>query len=333
VNADSGKAAFAARLTAAAQDALQRPGHRLGPLRPLPGGRSGVTLAGELVGPDGARSAVVVKAAPEGRAAVGRHDVLRQARILDALAPAAAVVVPRVLARAGGDLSFYVMERCAGEAVEPVLDAATRVLPADLVRTRALVAARMLAALHATPVDEPVSDLADEVDRWAATAAAVEPGLAPGATELAAALRAHQPATDAPAVLVHGDFRLGNIVFDGPVATGLIDWEIWGRTQAGVDLGWFLVFCDADAFPGIGRPVDGLPSAGELLAEYERAGGRPVEQLAWYEAFGRFKMAAIMAHNLQRHRQGRHVDPFQERLPATIARLLETGAERLAGVG
>jgi len=326
---------FHGRLTRAVQDAFQQhlPGHRLEPLRPLPGGRSGVTMAGELAGPDGQRSAVVVKAAPEGRPAVGRHDVLRQARVLDALADAGGVVVPRVLARAAGELTFFVMQRCDGEAVEPVLDAETRVLPADLTRARALAAARMLAALHRAPIDEPVTRLVDEVDRWAATAAAVEAGLAPGAAELAAELRAHRPPDDAPAVLVHGDFRLGNIVFDGATATGLIDWEIWGRTQSGVDLGWFLVFCDPDAFPGIGRPVSGLPSAGELMAEYERAGGRPVEQLAWYEAFGRFKMAAIMAHNLQRHRRGRHVDPFQERLPATIARLVETGGERLAGVG
>ena len=40
-------------------------------------------------------------------------------------------------------------------------------------------------------------------------------------------------------------------------------------------------------------------------------------------------MAAIMGHNLRRHREGRHHDPDQERLPATIERLILTGTERL----
>jgi hypothetical protein len=40
-------------------------------------------------------------------------------------------------------------------------------------------------------------------------------------------------------------------------------------------------------------------------------------------------MAAIMGHNLRRHREGRHHDPDQEKLPATIERLIATGLERL----
>ena len=52
--------------------------------------------------------------------------------------------------------------------------------------------------------------------------------------------------------------------------------------------------------------------------------------LAWFDALGRFKMAAIMGHNLRRHREGRHHDPDQEKLPATIERLIPTGTERLS---
>ena len=74
-----------------------------------------------------------------------------------------------------------------------------------------------------------------------------------------------------------------------------------------------------------------MPTATELLGHYLDAGGRPIENLAWFEAFGRFKMAAIMAHNLRRHREGRHLDPFQEKLPPAIGRLVETGITKLAG--
>jgi len=74
--------------------------------------------------------------------------------------------------------------------------------------------------------------------------------------------------------------------------------------------------------------VPGLPSAGELVAAYA-ADGRSVDDLAWFDALGRYKMAAIMGHNLRRHREGRHVDPDQERLPETIVTLIRTGRDRL----
>ena len=54
-----------------------------------------------------------------------------------------------------------------------------------------------------------------------------------------------------------------------------------------------------------------------------------LDRLEWFNALGRFKMAAIMGHNLRRHREGRHHDPGQEQLPATIARLSSPGLERL----
>jgi aminoglycoside phosphotransferase (APT) family kinase protein len=297
----------------------------------LEGGLSGVTLVARLTGAGPERD-VVLKAAPEGRKPVGRHDVLRQADILDAVADTP-VVVPRVLARISGEHTAFAMERAAGEAVEPVLDAATTVLVPEVVRERAVHAARMLADLHAvdlaTVPATPTAAAGDEVERWSATAAAADPAVAPNIDRLYERLRDSAPTDAGRAVLVHGDYRLGNILYDGITPTGVIDWEIWGVTAAAVDLGWFLVFCDADAFPGIGGAVEGLPSATELLDVYREAGGSVPEDVAWFDAFGRFKMAAIMAHNLRRHREGRHHDPYQERLPPTIARLVETGLERV----
>ncbi len=67
-----------------------------------------------------------------------------------------------------------------------------------------------------------------------------------------------------------------------------------------------------------------LPTAEELVDTYAGTGSAP-QALDWFHALGRFKMAAIMGHNLRRHREGRHHDPDQERLPATIARLISTG--------
>jgi len=313
------------------------PGARTAELRTLEGGRSGITLVANVTG--GPVDAVVVKAAPPGRPALGRHDVHRQASIISALAGAPGVAVPSVIATGTDPVPFFVMTRAAGEAVEPVLDAATINLDAGLVQRRALAAARMLAALHAFDdippppgeSSEPVADLPAELGRWRATAEAANPAVLIGGLHLADLLDKTMPEDTHTPVLVHGDYRLGNIVFDRDRPTGLIDWEIWVRADARIDLGWFLVFCDASLFPGIGAPVEGLPSSGDLVQTYLDAGGRPVADLRWYEAFGRFKMAAIMAHNLRRHREGRHLDPFQEKLPPTIARLAESAIGILDG--
>jgi aminoglycoside phosphotransferase (APT) family kinase protein len=138
------------------------------------------------------------------------------------------------------------------------------------------------------------------------------------------------PAAVAP-TLVHGDYRLGNLICSGAEPVALIDWEIWSTGDPRVELGWFLVFADGANFPGVGREVAGLPSAEELVAAYA-ADGRPVDDLAWFDALGRYKMAAIMGHNLRRHLEGRHHDPDQERLPDTIRRLIDTGLEKTSGL-
>jgi streptomycin 6-kinase len=125
--------------------------------------------------------------------------------------------------------------------------------------------------------------------------------------------------------LLHGDFRLGNALCVDDRVTAVIDWEIWSVGDPRVDLAWLLLFRDDTNFPGVSRPVAGLPSEAELLAGY----GPPLPDMDWFRALGRMKMAAIMGHNLRRHREGRHHDPHQELLPPTIAAMIRTATEIL----
>ncbi|MFL6061249.1 MAG: phosphotransferase family protein [Marmoricola sp.] len=292
----------------------------LGRLARLVGGHSGLTYRLETsAGP------LVVKSVPQGQKAIGRHDMLRQARMIAALAPSG-VPVPAVVATGEDDPAWFAMELVAGEALEPVLDDPD--VDPGLAATRMLAAATLLPALHDVPLDKvpvdgpPLSAL-DELGRWARTMAAVPPELVPGADRLQQRLAGSVPAAIAPA-LVHGDYRLGNLICSGAEPAGLIDWEIWSVGDPRVELGWFLVFADGANFPGVGREVPGLPTTDALVEAYA-ADGRQVDDLAWFAALGRYKMAAIMGHNLRRHREGRHHDPDQERLPDTIGRLIETG--------
>jgi aminoglycoside phosphotransferase (APT) family kinase protein len=262
---------------------------------------------------------------PEGQKAIGRHDMLRQARMIAALAPSG-VPVPAVVATDDAEPAWFAMQLVEGESLEPVLDD-PEVEPA-LAAARMLRAAETLPALHDVPLDkvpvdaDPLSPL-DELGRWARTMAAVPANLVPDAGRLLRLLSDRVPAGVAP-TLVHGDYRLGNLICQGTEPAALIDWEIWSVGDPRVELGWFLVFADGANFPGVGREVAGLPTADDLVNAYA-ADGRPVDDLAWFEALGRYKMAAIMGHNLRRHLEGRHHDPDQERLPDTIRRLIETG--------
>jgi aminoglycoside phosphotransferase (APT) family kinase protein len=299
-------------------------------LEPMLGGHSGLTYR-TTVGDH----AFVVKAVPKGQRPIGRHDMLRQARILQALAPTD-VPVPVVRASEepvdGEGQGWFAMDLVAGESLEPVLDDPP-VEPA-LAAARMRRAAEVLPRLHAVPLEdlpvdsEPLSPF-DELARWIRTMNVVPAELVPLGAELRERLSSDVPPAIDP-VLVHGDYRLGNILSQGEEPAALIDWEIWSPGDPRVELGWFLVFADGSNFPGVGREVPGLPSATELVGLYAAgAGGRELPDLAWFDALGRFKMAAIMGHNLRRHREGRHHDPDQEKLPATIERLIVTGLERL----
>ncbi|MGW8812330.1 phosphotransferase family protein [Gordonia terrae] len=292
----------------------------------LPGGHSGLTYRVETDGGN-----FVVKAVPEGQRSVGRHDMMRQAAILAALADTD-VPVPKVLQIDRDEPAWFAMELVAGESLEPVLDDPP-VLP-DLAAARMLRAAEILPRLHAVdyrriPDTGDVLSPADELERWARTLRAVPAELVDGGEELLALLTRCIPKAIDP-VLVHGDYRLGNIISAGPEPVALIDWEIWSIGDPRVELGWFLVFADGANFPGVGREVAGLPSAGDLVAAYTRDTGIELPDLTWFDALGRLKMAAIMGHNLRRHREGRHHDPDQEKLPDTISRLIETGTELMA---
>jgi aminoglycoside phosphotransferase (APT) family kinase protein len=288
------------------------------------GGHSGLTLAAVLE--DGTR--VVVKLSPPGRAAVGRHDVLRQARLLRALAGVPGIRVPRILGALGGDPAVVVMEWVGGEAAEPVLDILDpHTTPAD-VEGRARDLARVLAALHGVSPEhldmpeEPRVDVAAEVERWRAVMDAAPAELRPNAGELIALLRETAPAPS-PAAVLHGDFRLGNALCRGGAVKAVIDWEIWSLGDPRVDLGWMLLFCDAADFPGAGHRAPGMPSAAELLRVYQDARGLEVEDMQWFLGLAAYKMSAIMGHNLRRHREGRRHDPYQETLPPTILHLGE----------
>ncbi|MGW5861120.1 phosphotransferase family protein [Streptomyces sp. NPDC055239] len=301
------------------------PGASVGELKVLPGGHSGLTYS--VTAGD---AKYVVKAVPAGQRPIGRNDVLRQARVLAALA-GSAVPVPGLAVVDEAQPAWFAMDFADGDAVEPVLDKAE--IPEATARARMLEIASVLRRLHDTDADAPgldapaPLDAAGELARWSRTLHAVPAELRPGGTELLERLGGEVP-DGLPPVLLHGDFRLGNVLCVQERAVAVVDWEIWSVGDPRIDLGWFLLFADHRNFPELGRAVPGLPTDPDLLDAY--LDGRPaLPAMDWFRALGRMKMAAIMGHNLRRHREGKHHDPDQERLPPTIAAMIRTARDIL----
>jgi streptomycin 6-kinase len=312
-------------LTLRVREALAAHGQPVGDLETLPGGHSGLTYQVTA-----GTNRYVVKAVPPRERPVGRNDMLRQARVLRALS-GTSVPVPEIVAVDEQHPAWYAMEFVAGEAIEPVLD--DDEVPTDLARARMLELAKVLRGLHGTDLARLSPDVpaplcaVDELERWSRTMHAVPPELRPGAEELLSRLAEDVP-EDLPPVPLHGDFRLGNVLCRGERAAAVVDWEIWSVGDPRTDLGWFLLFSDHRNFPALGKESTALPRETELLEHY-LDGAPALPALDWFRALCRTKMAAIMGHNLRRHREGKHHDPDQERLPPTIAAMIRTARDIL----
>lgn len=319
---------FGVRIAAAAG-----PGAAATQLDVMPGGHSGLTHRVTMTGIPG-HDVVVVKSTPPGRRPTGRHDVLRQARIMRVLAPVARVPVPEVLFADDAEPPFFASSLAPGVALDPVIDQDhTPIAPEELAaRWDAVI--DVVVALHGLdPAALGLGDVTprepgEELEVWEATMRAAKFEDDPLSAQLIAALRADVPALDRAAI-VHGDFRLGNVLFDGRVPTAVIDWEIWSLGDPAMEFGWFLAFTDAGNFPGVGHDVPGTPTADEVLARYRAAGGTLRAELPWFLALGCLKLAAVQAHNRRRHLDGRYHDPYQALLAPSIERGLRAGLEHL----
>jgi aminoglycoside phosphotransferase (APT) family kinase protein len=311
-----------------------RGGARVADVRPLVGGKSSLTYRVDLE----AGAPIVVKMAPPGIPPTRNRDVLRQARVQDAIAcTGRAPVAPVCFTDPGAPPDvppLYAMAFLAGESFEPLLDACEELPPAATIRARQLAAARALAGVHSIdPVavgldGEPEVTLAEEVERWLRIFDTVADDLREGYRAPADALLATLPAPVLPTV-VHGEYRLGNLLALDDEIVAIIDWELWTREDPRVDLSWFLSYLDADEQPSAIRPTPpGMPSRAEVLAAYEDVAGAPVAALGWFDAHARFKMAAIAALVNKHNRRREHPDPEQEALVPVIGRLL-TEAQRL----
>ncbi|MFF3573339.1 phosphotransferase family protein [Nocardia jiangxiensis] len=308
-------------------------------VRQLTGGSSSLTFVADLIS-SGAATPVVLKVAPAGLAPVRNRDVLRQGRVMAALAQAPGVRVPPVLFDDEGQPPqippFVAMDLVAGECVEPLLEDARDAGAAPRIRARYLDAARMLGHLHRLEPasiglgDEPVVGLDAEIDRWTRAFETVPEDLRGDFRACGRALRETMP-TQARPVVNHGDYRLGNTLCEGDEVTAIIDWEIWSVGDPRVDLSWLTYFTDEAGHPAAPSTQPcGTPTIAEVVREYEQAWGRPVTDLVWFDALTRYKEAAATALLIKRARKAGAMPPAFQRMEPGLPGMLD---EAMALIG
>jgi len=261
---------------------------------------------------DAAGGEVVVRRPPLGALLPSAHDMAREHRILAALAGAGAPV-PRPLALCEDEAvigaPFYAMSYARGSILRTIASA-QELSPAARERAgRAL--ARTLSDLHRIDLDaaglgelrrpEPLASR--QLRRWTRQWHASKTRELPLVDELAQTFAARMPPEPA-ATLVHGDYRLDNVVLGGDGAVvAVLDWELASTGDPLADVGLMLVYWAEQGAAARGpRPffrepvteLDGFPTAAAIAAEYAAASGRDIGELGLWVAFGYWKLAVIL---------------------------------------
>jgi aminoglycoside phosphotransferase (APT) family kinase protein len=281
-------------------------GLRVRQVVPLAGGASRQTWGVGVCDGDGRQHELVLRAADPDDPSAGTE--LHAGMELEAAslraAAAAGMPVPTVLCASDDATAlgcrYLISTRVPGETIpRRILRSAT-----GEARQRLLAqCAAALAALHAADpdripglrADDPLVLWRDWMDALGQPSAVFEIALR--------WLIQHRPPAGGTAV-VHGDFRLGNLIVDESGLAAVLDWELVHRGDPLEDLGWFCV--RAWRFGEDARPAAGLGSIEDFVASYERVAGEHVDRdaLRWWLVLGTLRWGVICQRQAHRHLSG-----------------------------
>ncbi|BCB91476.1 phosphotransferase family protein [Phytohabitans suffuscus] len=320
----------------------EHPGLRDGDLRAelIPGGRSNLTYT--------LRDAThrwVLRRPPLGHVLRTAHDMGREHRVISALAPTAVPVPGTVLLCADPDVvgaPFYVMEFVEGTVYRTAEQ--TAALGRERAHTLAYTLVDVLADLHEVDPESvglgdfghPDGYLERQVRRWKAQLDASRSRDLPGIERLHARLARAVPARSGAGV-VHGDYRLDNVVVDaGGRVAAVLDWEMATLGDPLADLGLLVVYWNGlariggNAVATAVNPAAGFPPGHALADRYARRRGADLTHLPWYTAFGYFKLAVIAEGIHYRFTKGQTVGAGFERLGEIVPPLVAYGHATLS---
>jgi aminoglycoside phosphotransferase (APT) family kinase protein len=144
------------------------------------------------------------------------------------------------------------------------------------------------------------------------------------------------PDPPGPTVVMHGDFRLSNLLVDDGRITAVLDWELATVGDAMVDLAWLLDDWRSPDEPAISMPsptrAGGFPTRAELIEVYQNETGFAVDRIGYYRGFTQWRAASLLQGVLTRRRtgvMGSHGAIDLDRLDDSIATLLGSAAIHL----
>jgi aminoglycoside phosphotransferase (APT) family kinase protein len=300
------------------------------------GGQSNPTYAINAAG-----HRYVLRKKPPGKLLPSAHAVEREFRVMSALS-ATDVPVPamRLLIEDPDVIGtpFFLMDHIDGRVLIDVC------LPSVARENRHAYydeLARVMAALHAVdPIavglgdfGRPTNYIARQIDRWSKQYLLSKPEDAPAMDRLMEWLPAHIPPDERTSV-VHGDYRLGNMLFHltEPRVLAVLDWELATLGHPLADLAYNCLYWQLpSAVGGIADvPTPGLPSQAEYLRMYERHSGKPLPDLGYYIVFSLFRWAAIAAGVYRRALDGNAADARGREAGEKYKLLAEVAWERVA---
>lgn len=275
------------------------------------------------------------------------HDVMRECTVLEALG-STSVPVPRVALRCPDPryvgAPFYLMERIPGEVLRSELppawaEGAEEEIVAELVDH--------LLGLHAvdwerldlpyrggdTYLERQVSLWRDQWERNKVRELGEIDALG---AELAASLPRSQRTT-----IVHGDYKLDNVVFaasGAPCLVAILDWEMATAGDPLADLGYLAALWlggrDPNGLLGLSRvtAAPGFPAASALVERYAAGSDLDLEALPWYEALAIWKLAILLEGSYRRYLGGTDDDEFFASLRTGVPALAQRAREHFGGV-
>jgi aminoglycoside phosphotransferase (APT) family kinase protein len=311
----------------------------------FPGGHSNLTYLARMGGAE-----LVIRRPPLGPVPPKAHDMAREYRWLAALNPVFPLAPrPYLLCEDTSVIGsvFYVMERRRGIVVRheeplPLADhpAQRRRVSEALIDT--------LANLHAVDVSSPpLADMGKPegfverqvrgwTDRWQRSKTSEIPEM----ESLAAWLLERLPPNPERPSVVHGDFKLDNVLLD-PLDLGHIvavfDWEMSALGDPLVDLGILLAYWAPTAPPSQKDALttvthrEGYLTREQLIERYALRSGRDVSAIGFYETFALFKIAVVIQQIYFRYVRGQTDDPRFANFGERVEYLARHAARRAAG--
>ncbi len=283
---------------------------------------------------------VVLRRPPRPPLPPSAHDVLREALLLRAVADAP-VRTPCVLATCEDPgvigAPFYVMEKVDGDVIT------TQIPPAlDTPAQRERIADELIDALvevHAVDwracglegYGRPTGYLERQLRRFSGLWEHNKTREIATLDRVTRWLHDHRPASGA-ATIVHGDYRLGNVMYARATParlTAIFDWELATIGDPLADVGYLTATYaqpgDPDTtfarFAVTTQP--GFPTRAELIARYEERSGRSMGNVAWYATLALWKAAIFLEGSYKRLLAGTTDDPFFQALDSGVPALAE----------